>query len=755
MFGSMDRNQEYEKGMKQWDKYLDARKNHRGSSLTHEEKCLKHLKNAADAGHVEAIYKLATWHSHTVISGMHEYSSFSFPWGCEIQNIGNEIKVSDFERSVLENDVIPWLIKVAEYNHQEAIYALGVLCAGPKNTSFYDLNKAITYLEKVITLKDARERLAMIYKHRKEYAKAISLLQADALLQTKYANVIAECRELIKTEEEIKRLQTLLLSSQNQSVSSEFTEVFPLLKKVAESYKDNNNVPKEEWNMRHEVFVRLGDCYYYGHGTKGDLRQATECYKMAAQYSERLAILMPRVAELANGLSEQLKFSEAAPYLTKTIEQYGEQKLWAYRNLAYCYQYGEGVEKNKQKALELYQVLAAKGTSEDKCALGYFCEREMKNGTEAVRWYMEASKDPENSKALYYLAKLYQDGGAGIDVNLELALDYFEQAAKLGHEMAESYANVLRRQIEEERQEREEREAQQALEKANENMQASVENSIAENTVFASEAHEELYKLIGLASVKQAIAEIEYFIKSNQMRREAGLPVTNISKHMVFTGNPGTGKTSVARIVAKIFKENGVLSKGQLIETDREGLVGSYIGHTAPKTSEKVKEAIGGVLFIDEAYTLTRKDDDSDFGQEAVDTLLKLMEENREDLVVIVAGYEEEMKQFLSSNPGLRSRFTNYIDFPDYTTEEMQMIFDNMAIKNQFLITEEAREKLLQLWDDSHRYANVGNGRAVRNVYEKVQMKQATRIVKTNQSGFKALVTILPEDIPLADEVFH
>ena len=179
-----------------------------------------------------------------------------------------------------------------------------------------------------------------------------------------------------------------------------------------------------------------------------------------------------------------------------------------------------------------------------------------------------------------------------------------------------------------------------------------------------------------------------------QMRREHGLPNTDVSLHMVFSGNPGTGKTMIARFMARVYHSLGILSKGQLVEVDRSGLVAGYIGQTAIKTAKVLESAMGGVLFIDEAYTLTSKSE-NDFGFEAVDTILKAMEDNRDDLVVIVAGYTELMEEFVDSNPGLRSRFNKYLDFADYTAEEMCAIFALQCKKSQYTLDPDA-EKLLK-----------------------------------------------------------
>ena len=238
---------------------------------------------------------------------------------------------------------------------------------------------------------------------------------------------------------------------------------------------------------------------------------------------------------------------------------------------------------------------------------------------------------------------------------------------------------------------------------------------------------EQLDSLIGLDTVKHEVRSLINLIKVRAMRKEHDLKVMNMSFHMVFTGNPGTGKTTVARLVAKIYKQLGFLSKGQLIETDRSGLVAGYVGQTAGKVTDVVNSALGGILFIDEAYALARKGMDNDFGHEAIDTLVKLMEDHRDDLVVIVAGYTDEMHDFLTSNPGLISRFNKYIDFPDYTDDELMAILEMNAKRQGYRVTDEGKDvvrHMLTAMTLSERM-DFGNARGMRNTLEKLVQAQA------------------------------
>lgn len=264
---------------------------------------------------------------------------------------------------------------------------------------------------------------------------------------------------------------------------------------------------------------------------------------------------------------------------------------------------------------------------------------------------------------------------------------------------------------------------------------------------------EELYELVGLQEVKEEIRSLINLIKIRRLRSERGLPALEMTYHMVFTGSPGTGKTTVARLVAKIYKELGLLSKGTLVETDRSGLVAGYVGQTALKVKEVVDRALGGVLFIDEAYSLsTGGAAGNDFGGEAIDTLVKLMEDHREDLVVIVAGYTEEMKAFLASNTGLVSRFNKFIEFPDYSDGELIQILRSMADKMAMELAEGAGELLSDLFSGMTQEERriFGNARGVRNLFEKSVIYQANRLVEVENPTISDLSEITRGDLEYA-----
>jgi len=253
----------------------------------------------------------------------------------------------------------------------------------------------------------------------------------------------------------------------------------------------------------------------------------------------------------------------------------------------------------------------------------------------------------------------------------------------------------------------------------------------APNTTATQDPFKELMGLIGLSRVKEEVTSLSNFIRVNQLRRQSGLAVSPISLHLVFSGNPGTGKTTVARLLAKIYQNLGVLEKGQLVEVDRSGLVAGYVGQTAIKTSAVIQSALDGILFIDEAYSLTSKDDT--FGNEAIDTLLKAMEDYRDRLVVIVAGYTEPMQKFLQSNPGLESRFNKFIHYDDYSLEELALILKQLIEKNGYQATDAVFEILKGVTAKlaSSGKENFANARAVRNLFERVQQAQADRLATT------------------------
>jgi stage V sporulation protein K len=274
---------------------------------------------------------------------------------------------------------------------------------------------------------------------------------------------------------------------------------------------------------------------------------------------------------------------------------------------------------------------------------------------------------------------------------------------------------------------------------------------LASQNQSAARPDSELFGLVGLREVKEQVGRLHNVLQIQAHRRRAGLPIAPQALHFVFRGNPGTGKTTIARVISNILKTAGVLRKGHVIETDRSGLVAEYVGQTAVKTAAKINEAIDGVLFIDEAYSLSRDaGSNNPYGLEAIDTLLKRMEDLRDRLVVIVAGYPKEMDEFIRSNPGFRSRFTRYIDFPDYSPEEMVQIASRLIVEWGYDLSPDCAKALLSAFQAQARGPDFGNAREVRNILEEATARQASRLAAVARPTVEELRVLEVADLPIA-----
>ncbi|MFP5488199.1 MAG: AAA family ATPase [Acidimicrobiia bacterium] len=256
----------------------------------------------------------------------------------------------------------------------------------------------------------------------------------------------------------------------------------------------------------------------------------------------------------------------------------------------------------------------------------------------------------------------------------------------------------------------------------------------------------ELDALIGLDHVKTEVRRLTSLLRVQQLRAEQDLPVIETSRHLVFVGNPGTGKTTVARLLSELYRALDGVSKGHLVETDRADLVAGYVGQTATKTRAVLESALGGTVLVDEAYSLARGGE-NDFGREAIDTLVKFMEDHRDDLAVVVAGYPDEMRQLIDSNPGLESRFARTLDFPDYTAEELVAIFELIAGRQEYHLSPGARARLVEVIDAEPRDRGFGNARFVRNVFEQAVSMHAVRLTDVDRPSRDQLTTLDPADI--------
>lgn len=376
---------------------------------------------------------------------------------------------------------------------------------------------------------------------------------------------------------------------------------------------------------------------------------------------------------------------------------------------------------------------------------------------QATRWLHSSVRTDGSMHAAGAMVRQQMDDGKGGDSEQTILQEKDDSRQKTNDSGQETELQI-EQELQEQREKQEQRDKQEKREQELAKQQFQlVKKRIQEREQAEKKEQEErlqkwideLGALVGLQSVKDEIQSLVNLIRIRKLRESMNMQTMDMSYHMVFTGAPGTGKTTVARLVAKIYKELGILSEGTLVETDRSGLVAGYVGQTAIKVHELVEQAMGGVLFIDEAYSLVNPDVPNDFGMEAVDTLVKLMEDHRDNLVVIVAGYTKEMQTFLKSNTGLVSRFNKFIAFPDYSREELLDILDSMAQKAGLILQGDAkiaaRRYLCRLTKEERK--EFGNARGIRNLFEKIVMNQANRLVKLDQPTREDLMQICKEDV--------
>lgn len=457
-----------------------------------------------------------------------------------------------------------------------------------------------------------------------------------------------------------------------------------------------NNTKAIEWYKKANAYSRVGDVY----NDKNDFSEALKWYTKAAETGDHfdqsfLATYLYNHEMYEEALKWEIKASEGNPDYCRAVGRY--------------YEWGKGVEKDLDGAMRWYKKAAEGGGAESKVFLGQKLF-EQKHYEDGLEWFEKVTSDREASD----------------DAKKE-AQEYIEKCQKLLDP-----SNSVPLTVEDEC------------------VKSFVEKEQISNALEA--LLQQLQLLIGLNEVKQEVSTLVNLLKLQSMRKQHGLPEIPMSRHLVFVGNPGTGKTTVARILAEIYHQLGILSKGQLIEVDRSGLVAGYVGQTALKTQEAIQSALGGILFVDEAYTLAKPETPNDFGQEAIDTILKAMEDHRDDFVVIVAGYPDLMKTFINSNPGLKSRFNKYIYFQDYNPEELLAIFKSQCKKAGLILEDGASEIAFDYLQNTyeHRDSNFANGRSVRNYFERVLSNQANRLAVQSVVSETDLITLSKDDVQSA-----
>ena len=523
--------------------------------------------------------------------------------------------------------------------------------------------------------------------------------------------------------------------------------------------------------------------YYKGDGVDKDLTKSIKFFLKAAKRGHVLAQYWT-AHSYANSLGVMENQSEAFKWYHKAAKKGDADAQYA---VATRLQEGNGVERNYTEAVRWLQDGALRGEACFQNYLGWMYENGYgveKDYVEAVKWYRKAAK--QNDATAQRNMGLCYEYARGVEKDLAVALKWYEKAGANGSAKSKHDVERIRKMLNEDLDDDEaeedvdgsgeeyddddeyddedspedeydnEDEGEDADEDDGENEDDDEYEGEDENDENVddddddTDPMEELNAMIGLESVKHEVAELKDFMELQNIRRKHGLKGGKVSCHCVFTGNPGTGKTTVARIIARIYHQLGVIKTSKLIEIDRAGLVAEYQGQTAIKTNEVIDSALDGVLFIDEAYTLA-DGGDGDYSKEAITTLLKRMEDERDRLVVIVAGYTNEMRRFMDMNPGLKSRFTRTINFPDYSEADLAEIFLKMVSEDDYVLTDEA--------DDAARLSihnllkkkdkNFANARSVRNLYDETIRRMSQRLVKCKGRKTKKLLsTIRAEDLP-------
>lgn len=515
--------------------------------------------------------------------------------------------------------------------------------------------------------------------------------------------------------------------------------------------------------------VQLAICYALGKGVITNDSRAMRLFSKAAQKGNAKAQFWLGLYYF-NAWAVQQDYQQAAYWFNQSAKQdYPDAQY----ELGKCYKLGNGVEKNDDISFEWFMKAAQNGLSKAQVEVGDyylfsnpFSESNHYNPTEAVKWYRAAVENDNNPDAQNELGQCYEEG-LGVSPSYEKASQWYLKSALQGSlygklnlvSLYKESCDVLADYSDELFEEAKvwcENQNLQPKEEPNTAFEShtaailplSAEKPIEKDNELKGFLNQ-LSELVGLDEVKNEVNSIINLLKLQQIRKEYNLPKVPMSLHLVFSGNPGTGKTTVARLLAKIYHKLGVLSQGQLIEVDRSGLVGGYVGQTAIKTQAVIQSALGGILFIDEAYTLVRGNTSNDFGQEAIDTILKSMEDYRDDLVIIVAGYPDLMEKFINSNPGLKSRFNKYIQFDDYTPHELLCIFKTLCSHAHLTASDEVNDSALAYFQKIYetRDEKFANARGVRNYFEKAVANQANRVATYTNISENDISTLILQDV--------
>jgi TPR repeat protein len=605
-----------------------------------------------------------------------------------------------------EVEAVKWYRKAAEQNHAQAQYELGV-CYDNSQGVAEDEGEAVKWYRKAAEQgnADAQYSLGVCYDNGRGVAK-------DEVEAAKWYRKAAE--------QNYAQVQNNLGACYHngQGVTKDEVEAVKWYRKAAEQ-------------GHADAQCSLGYCYERGQGVPEDEVEAVEWYLKAGEQGHAQAQCNLGVC-YENGQGVAKDEVEAAKWYRKAAEQNHAQAQHnlgvryadgrgVVNNLGWCYAAGHGIAKDDGEAVNWYRKAAEQNHAQAQYKLGVCYENGQgvaKDEGEAVKWYRRAAEQ-NDADAQYALGVCY-DSGQGVAKDEVEAAKWYRKAAEQNHAQAQY------------------------------NLQSSSAPSIQQELPRLDGLMSRLNSLIGLSKVKEDAARIINLVKVRRIRQQKGMKVTPMSLHLVFTGNPGTGKTTVARLLGEIYHEIGILSKGHLTETDRSGLVAGYLGQTAIKVSEVVQGALGGILFIDEAYSLAQEAQRDQFGREAIDTLLKRMEDHRDDLIVIVAGYTAPMKAFLESNPGLHSRFNKFLHFDDYSPQELFQIFTKYCEDDGYAFDGACTGRIMALINLTHerRAANFGNARTIRNLFEQTISNHANRVASITNPSQSDLTTILPQDVP-------